>query len=195
MRKFRILAVFYRKDESCILIPRLLVLCVIGMITLVCVSQGMAQTQEFSNWPEGASPAEVGKRVAENYVAAAWRITQAVGPLPRGLRLDDGPDLGHADQGRGPETGLIQKFDPLLAPEGASVISRQPTWTTGSSGSCPWRSTCRPRTSDTWRSARGWRTSSGRIPTRTGSLARARYLDRRHVHDHDPAGPGLPRHG
>ena len=43
-------------------------MCVVGILTLVCVSQGMAQTQEFSNWPEGASPAEVGKRVAENFV-------------------------------------------------------------------------------------------------------------------------------
>jgi len=29
----------------------------------------------FTNWPAGTSPAEVGKRVAENFAAAVWRVT------------------------------------------------------------------------------------------------------------------------
>jgi unsaturated rhamnogalacturonyl hydrolase len=103
------------------------VLCVMGMITLFCVSQGMAQIQEFSNWPEGASPAEVGKRVAENFVArkfdfetnprrqyviypeaCAWYGSLTVAKLIKDEDLTE---------------ELIQKFDPLLTPEGSKRIS------------------------------------------------------------------------
>ncbi len=34
-----------------------------------CASQGGWQPQVFRDWPAGASPAEVGRRVAENFVA------------------------------------------------------------------------------------------------------------------------------
>ena len=105
----------------------IIVLCVIGMMTLVCVSQGMAQTQEFSNWPEGASPAEIGKRVAENFVARKFdfetnpqrkyviypEVCTWYGSLTVAKLIKD-QDL---------TARLIRKFDPLLTPEGSKKIS------------------------------------------------------------------------
>jgi unsaturated rhamnogalacturonyl hydrolase len=104
-----------------------LVLCVVGMITFFFISQGMAQTQEFSNWPQGASPAEVGKRVAENFVqrkldfetnprrkyviypeVCAWYGSLTVAKLTKDQDLTE---------------RLIRKFDPLLTPEGSKKIS------------------------------------------------------------------------
>ncbi|MGA2797755.1 MAG: glycoside hydrolase family 88 protein [Thermoguttaceae bacterium] len=87
----------------------------------------MAETREFGNWPEGASPAEVGKRVAENFVnrkfefetnqrrkyviypeACAWYGSLTVAKLIKDQDLT---------------TRLIRKFDPLLTPEGSKKIS------------------------------------------------------------------------
>jgi unsaturated rhamnogalacturonyl hydrolase len=105
-----------------------IVLCVVGIITLVCVTRGMAeQPQEFSNWPAGASPAEVGKRVAENFVArkldfetnprrqyviypevCAWYGSLTVAKLIKDQDLT---------------TRLIRKFDPLLTAEGSKRIA------------------------------------------------------------------------
>jgi unsaturated rhamnogalacturonyl hydrolase len=42
----------------------------IGIAALACTAPSRAQSQirEFTDWPAGTSPAEVGKRVAENFV-------------------------------------------------------------------------------------------------------------------------------
>jgi unsaturated rhamnogalacturonyl hydrolase len=102
-----------------------LVLCVFGVMILGCVSQGTAQIQEFSNWPAGASPAEVGKRVAENFVVrkfdfetnprrqyviypevCAWYGSLTVAKLINDPNLTD---------------RLIRKFDPLLGTESRRI--------------------------------------------------------------------------
>lgn len=100
-------------------------LCVIGVMILGCVSQGMAQIDEFSNWPEGALPAEVGKRVAENFVVrkfdfetnprreyviypevCTWYGSLTVAKLINDQNLTD---------------RLIRKFDPLLGTESRRI--------------------------------------------------------------------------
>lgn len=106
----------------------ILLLCVFGTMLLVCVSQCEAQQiPEFSNWPDGSSPAEVGKRVAENFVArkldyetnpkrkyviypevCAWYGSLTVAKLIKDKYLTE---------------RLIQKFDNLLTPEGLKRIS------------------------------------------------------------------------
>jgi len=96
---------------------------VVAMVTAAVVSFGSAgpsraQQDYFSNWPEGASPKEIGKRVAENFIArkfdfeinprrqyviypevCVWYGSLTVSELTK----DD--DL---------KTRLIQKFEPLL---------------------------------------------------------------------------------
>ena len=70
------------------------------------------------------SPAEVGRRVAENFVGAAVRAPDGVRHLPGGVRLVRLADAGepHA-QRRRCGSGSSAKFDPLFTPEGAKHIS------------------------------------------------------------------------
>ena len=104
-----------------------LVLCVVGMMTLAYVSQGMAQTQEFSNWPEGASPAEVGKRVAENFVARKFEFEtnpkRQYVVYPEVCTWYGSLTVAKLIKDQDLTTRLIQKFDPLLTPEGSKRIS------------------------------------------------------------------------
>src|SRR6266542_1406893 len=89
-------------------------------------AQRPRSTAYFSNWPAGASPREIGKRVAENFAARklGWQadprrksvvypeVVSWYGALTAAELLHDG-DL----QGR-----LIQKFDTMRTPEGARHI-------------------------------------------------------------------------
>jgi hypothetical protein len=45
----------------------------VGMVIIWCGTQGVAQQEEFSSWPEGASPQAIGKRVAENFIVRPYR--------------------------------------------------------------------------------------------------------------------------
>src|SRR6266853_6295833 len=82
-----------------------------------------AQTNYFSDWPAGKSPAEVGKRVAEHFVASPHAdpkhiVYQEVCTWYGGLtfaQLSGDKDLS---------AKLIQRFDPLMTPEGAHLIGQ-----------------------------------------------------------------------
>jgi rhamnogalacturonyl hydrolase YesR len=85
-----------------------------------------AQSRYFSKWPAGSSPAEVGKRVAEKFLArkleaeegrrryviypeiCAWYGSLTVAQLTKDADL---------------KASLIAKFAPLMTPEGAKMIS------------------------------------------------------------------------
>ena len=79
----------------------------------------------LANWPAGAAPAEVGKRVAENFAArpferptgfiiypevCAWYGSLTVAALTKDTALRD---------------SLVAKFEPLFTPEGAKHVSNQ----------------------------------------------------------------------
>ena len=100
---------------------RALAWCVVAIVT----SQAMAQVQEFTDWPAGASPAEIGKRVAENFVVrkfdfetnprrqyviypevCAWYGSLTV------AKLTNDPNLTKR---------LIAKFDPLLGAQSRRI--------------------------------------------------------------------------
>src|SRR6185295_3977692 len=86
-----------------------------------------AQSPYFSKWPAGSSPAEVGKRVAEKFLArkleaeegkrkfviypevCAWYGSLTVAQLTKDADL---------------KARLIAKFEPLMTPEGAKMISQ-----------------------------------------------------------------------
>ena len=105
----------------------IIVLCVIVMTTLACVSLGMAETQEFSNWPEGASPAEIGKRVAENFVARKFEFDtnpqRKYVIYPEVCTWYGSLTLAKLIKDQDLTARLIRKFDPLLTPDGSKKIS------------------------------------------------------------------------
>ncbi len=82
-----------------------------------------AQTNYFTDWPAGTSPAEVGKRVAEHFVTSPHAdpkhiVYQEVCTWYGALtfaQLSGDKDLS---------AKLIQRFDPLMTPAGADLIGK-----------------------------------------------------------------------
>ena len=130
-----------------------------------------AQSPYFSKWPAGSSPAEVGKRVAEKFLArkleaeegkrkfviypevCAWYGSLTVAQLTKDADL---------------KAKLIAKFEPLMTPEGAKMISQDAHVDYRVLVLCRWNSTCRPKNRDTSIWAKASLTSNGTRPRPTG---------------------------
>jgi unsaturated rhamnogalacturonyl hydrolase len=103
-----------------------------AMVLLVAVSLSTAggarervspQGQEFSNWPAGASPREIGRRVAENFAARPFERPTGYIIYPEVCAWYGSLTLARLTGDRDLQARLVKKFDPLLAPEGAKHIS------------------------------------------------------------------------
>lgn len=107
--------------------PKPLALLLAALALLAPRSAGAAGPDHFKNWPAGASPQEVGRRVAENFVkrkfdfetnprrqyviypeVCAWYGSLSVAQLTKDGAL---------------RARLVDKFDYLLTPEGSKRIS------------------------------------------------------------------------
>ena len=97
----------------------------IVLIAYTCV---MAQSEYFRNWPAGTSPQEIGKRVAENFVARKLEVEQGKRPhviYPEVCAWYGALTVAQLTNDRALKTRLIQKFDPLLT-DRAKQISPEP---------------------------------------------------------------------
>jgi len=97
----------------------------IVLIAYTCV---MAQSEYFRNWPAGTSPQEIGKRVAENFVARKLEVEQGKRPYviyPEVCAWYGALTVAQLTNDRDLKTRLIQKFDPLLT-DRAKQISPEP---------------------------------------------------------------------
>src|SRR6266436_2169862 len=88
----------------------------VALLTLA--SPAAAQTNYFTNWPAGTSPAEVGKRVAEHFVTSSHTdpkhiVYQEVCTWYGALTF------AQLSGDEALSTKLIQRFDPLMTPEGS----------------------------------------------------------------------------
>ena len=105
---------------------------VLLLVTLVltgCATSQPKQSAHFSNWPAGASPAEVGKRVAENFLARKFEfetksnrqfiIYPEVCGWYGSLKVAKQTHDGELQQ------RLVHRFEPFLTPEGEKHFSRQ----------------------------------------------------------------------
>ncbi len=102
-------------------------LLVIGIVLIIgpCV---FAQSY-FRKWPAGESPQEIGKRVAENFVARKFEFEQGKRPYviyPEVCTWYGALTVAQLTNDRDLRTRLIQKFDPLLTLDGAKHISAEP---------------------------------------------------------------------
>ena len=78
----------------------------------------------FADWPAGRSPAEIGRRVAENFADRPFERPDGVHHLPGGLRLVRRADARRRSRANADlQRRLVHKFDPLLTPEGSKNIS------------------------------------------------------------------------
>ena len=86
----------------------------IVLITHTCV---MAQSSYFRNWPAGTSPQEIGKRVAENFLARKLEVEQGKRQYviyPEVCAWYGSLTVAQLTNDRDLRARLIQKFDPLL---------------------------------------------------------------------------------
>jgi rhamnogalacturonyl hydrolase YesR len=89
-----------------------------GIVCFGFAGPGRAQQDYFSNWPEGASPKEIGKRVAKNFVAR--KLEFETNPrrqyviYPEVCTWYGSLTVAQLTKDEDLKTRLIQKFEPLL---------------------------------------------------------------------------------
>jgi unsaturated rhamnogalacturonyl hydrolase len=93
-----------------------------GSVLLGGLSVAGAQDQDFSNWPAGTSPQEVGKLLAEHFVTSPHQYTKTIhySEVCAWYGALTFAELTHDDALR---TELIKKFEPLM-PGGAEAERR-----------------------------------------------------------------------
>lgn len=95
-----------------------------------CAALKSKPSAYFSDWPAGASPAEVGKRVAENCLPRKFRYETnpqkaSLGVIyPEIIAWYGSLTVAHLTADTNLTARLIQKFEPLLSEPGAKRINR-----------------------------------------------------------------------
>jgi rhamnogalacturonyl hydrolase YesR/catechol 2,3-dioxygenase-like lactoylglutathione lyase family enzyme len=84
-----------------------------------------AAQEYFGNWPAGASPAEIGKRVAAHFVTSPHQNPQRI-IYPEVCAWYGALTFAHLSGDKELLASVIQRFDPLLLPENAGLIQRTP---------------------------------------------------------------------
>src|SRR5436853_6612426 len=86
-------------------------------VTLIAHTCVMAQSSYFRNWPAGTAPKEIGKRVAENFLARKLEVEQGKRQYviyPEVCAWYGALTVAELTIDRDLKTRLIQKYDPLL---------------------------------------------------------------------------------
>lgn len=106
------------------------VLAVLVLLVAGCVAIPPKPSAHFSNWPAGASPAEVGKRVAENCLPRKFRYETnpqkaSLGVIyPEVIAWYGSLTVAQLTGDTNLAARLIQKFEPLLSEPGSKRINR-----------------------------------------------------------------------
>lgn len=88
---------------------------------------GSAEAQDLKNWPAGASPQEVGKRVAENFIPRKLRAEGKRGGTviyPEVCTWYGALTFAQLTADKDLEWKLIKKFEPLLTEAGKKMLPR-----------------------------------------------------------------------
>jgi len=105
-------------------------LLLVGMIAFLAGSQGMAQQKEFSNWPQGASPQKIGKRVAENFIVRDFRAQSdpKAGTsiaYPEVCAWYGALTVAQLSKDKDLQDRLVKKLDRLMTPPDSSMIPQR----------------------------------------------------------------------
>lgn len=102
----------------------ILVLSVVGTMTTGYAAPGTAQQRYFSDWPEGDSPQEIGKRVAENFLTCKLDFetnsTRHTVIYPEVCAWYGSLTVAELTNDKDLETRLIKRFDALQSPDGSN---------------------------------------------------------------------------
>jgi rhamnogalacturonyl hydrolase YesR len=97
-------------------------------LLLITNARVMAQSAYFSKWPAGTSPQEIGKRVAENFVARPFEYSEGKREYviyPEVCAWYGSLTVAQLTKDNDLKARLIQKFDPLFNQD-AKRISQEP---------------------------------------------------------------------
>ena len=93
-----------------------------------CASRSAVPSDPFAQWPAGASPQEIGRRVAENWAARRFEFetSPAVSTLvyPEACTWYGALTIAHRIGDADLQRRLIAKFEPFLGPEAARIDRR-----------------------------------------------------------------------
>ncbi len=106
-----------------------LVLLLVIFLLVSANARVLAQSAYFSKWPAGTSPQEVGKRVAENFVARQFEFEQGKRQYviyPEVCAWYGSLTVAQLTGDQDLKTRLIGKFDFLSTPEGTKRIAQEP---------------------------------------------------------------------
>jgi rhamnogalacturonyl hydrolase YesR len=101
---------------------------VFGLILLVSGKSIYAQFNYFGDWPVGASPKEIGRRLAENFVKRDFEYQSGKREYviyPEACAWYGSLNVVKETKDSDLKTRLVQKFDRFFTPEGAKYISPQ----------------------------------------------------------------------
>ncbi len=82
-----------------------------------------AAVPAFGDWPSGASPDEIGRRVAANFAARPFERPKAYIIYPEVCTWYGALTVASLTRDAALQERLVRKFDPLLTPDGAKNIS------------------------------------------------------------------------
>ena len=99
----------------------LLPLLAAGVAILVAAPRSIAQQKEFSEWPAGKSPREVGKLVAERFVASPHARGNMI-IYPEVCAWYGSLTFAQLAGDKDLTSRLVKRFDPLLTPQESSLI-------------------------------------------------------------------------
>ncbi|HEU4640703.1 MAG TPA: glycoside hydrolase family 88 protein, partial [Candidatus Binatia bacterium] len=95
---------------------------------LIAATSVSAQSSYFKNWPAGASPREVGTRVAKNYLARQFEYQQGKRPYviyPEVCAGYGSLTVAELTKNKELKNQLLQKFETLWSAEGQKHVSSQ----------------------------------------------------------------------
>src|SRR6185436_6777473 len=98
------------------------------LLFAVAATRVTAQSSDFKKWPAGTSPREVGKRVAENYLARQFEFQQGKRQYviyPEVCAGYGALTVARLTKDKALTKKLIEKFAPLWTEEGQKHISSQ----------------------------------------------------------------------
>ena len=96
------------------------------LAVLLMYTSALAQGSYFSKWPAGTSPAEVGKRVAEKFLERKLEAEEGKRKYviyPEVCAWYGSLTVAQLTKDKDLKAKLIEKFAPLMTPEGAKMIS------------------------------------------------------------------------
>lgn len=102
----------------------------VGLVACGCAHRPGATARHFENWPAGTDPAEVSRRVAENFAARSFRFQTQPSRAHLGLIYPEACawygalTAAELTGDRALRDRLIAKFEPFLTPEGNRHVNR-----------------------------------------------------------------------